>query len=233
MSEMNKSLNTLVGAGLIGILLTALSGCASANFGNVSTEISCESRIPGLFSVELNFDQDLHNPNLFDKEAMLCGFKVKHKHMPNGLFGMKRLSRQMSYDRTYTIDGKAINVKLKTFGDHEIIDLDGERLTVHIVCKSIDFSSVEDILDYLQETAKLSEFVFDEDSASVVQIIKLRDRKAFDVSLVNIGRSTGYLGVYLSRIYLKGMPIPPGVLRHEVSSRQFGHTKLAEKLSVN
>lgn len=29
MSEMNKALNTLVGAGLIGILLTALSGSAS------------------------------------------------------------------------------------------------------------------------------------------------------------------------------------------------------------
>lgn len=201
------------------LLAMMVCGCASVNFGNVSTEISCASQVPGLYSVNFVLDQDLNDPSLFDKEDMLFGFKLTHKNVPKGIFGMRRLINKMQNDQSYVINGKTVKVKSKSFSGYEIIDRNEERLAVHTVCKSIDFSSIDDIVIYLQEVAKRSEFVFDADSASIVQIITLRDRKEFDVSLRHIGKSSGYLGLYLSRIYLNGMPIPPGVLRHEVSSR--------------
>ena len=151
--------------------------------------------------MECSFDCRLERSSDLNKDVVNCAFSFDVDDWGHRIFGIAKLKTKMESDHTFTTTGGLVHASEIRWSAYQNINAYDKKIVLHILYSALSFDTVNEIRYYIEEAKGRSNFKVDVSTGFVTRIIREDD---------------GYFEVYVSRIYLSGMPVPPSVIDLEI-----------------
>ena len=193
------------------LFVTFILGCRSLYVSDVKTFVY--GRLPNYGHCDIRCALDTDFTRFSECRKVRCLFDICCEKPKKRIAGSATLDVMLESIDSYRTQMGEFCVTERSLSVCEKVCLDAEDVEVHVVCATLDFRTSMDLNRYLMAIRSKEHMVLDEKSGCVITVIFDGNISTCGLLLPRFCATYSYLGLYVSRVCLQGMPVPLGVLK--------------------
>lgn len=186
-------------------------GCRSLHVIDVKTFV--HGRLPNCGSYDIRCALDTDFTRFSECRKMRCLFDIFCEKSKKRIAGSACLDVVLESSDHYRTQVGEFCATKRSLSACEKVCLDAEDVEVHVVCATLDFQTSKDLYRYLTALQNKEHMVLDEKSGCVITLIVDGNVSPCGLLLPHFFATYSYLGLYVYRVCLQGMPVPLGILK--------------------